>query len=180
MAALDARVAELLTEYGGPRSCVADLLCDRHAPDALAFTFVAADLSTETVTFGALADRSKRIAAGLADLGVDPGTCVATLMGKSVDLVAAQLAIWRLGGVLVPLFTAFAPPAIAMRLDASATKVVIVDEDQRSKLDPSIDIPADAPWRVVTRGESVPAGDVRFETLADQEPTSTPAVRVGG
>ena len=139
------RVPELLAEYGGPRACVADLVCDRHPEGALAFTFVSSDLSAETVTFGALADRSKRIAAGLADLGVGAGTCVATLMGKSADLVATQLAIWRLGGVLVPLFTAFAPPAIAMRLDASDTKVVIVDEDQRSKLDPSIDIPVDAP-----------------------------------
>ena len=141
---------------------------------------MAGDLSAETVTFGTLAERSKRVAAGLAELGVGPGTCVATLMGKSADLVTAQLAIWRLGAVLVPLFTAFAPPAIAMRLNASDTKVVIVDEDQRSKLEPSIDIPADASWQVVTRGEAPPGADVRFDTLAEHEPIRSPAVRVGG
>ncbi len=180
MGASNERVAELLAEYGGPDACAAELLCDRHAADAWAFTFVAADLSAETVTFGVLADRSKRVAAGLAELGVGPGTCVATLMGKSSDLVTAQLAIWRLGGVLVPLFTAFAPSAIAMRLNASDTQVVIVDEDQRFKLEPSIDIPLDASWRVVTRGESAPAGDVRFDTLASHEPIDSPAVRLGG
>jgi acetyl-CoA synthetase len=104
---------------------------------------------------------------------------VATLMGKSSDLVTAQLAIWRLGGVLVPLFTAFAPAAIALRLDASDTQVVIVDEDQRFKLEPSTEIPGDA-WRVVTRGESAPAGDVRFDSLATHEPIESAAVRVGG
>ncbi|MFE4414916.1 AMP-binding protein [Streptomyces sp. NPDC056821] len=44
-------------------------------------------------------------------------------MGKSVDLVVALLGIWRRGAVHVPLFTAFGPPAIAMRLEASAAKV---------------------------------------------------------
>jgi acetyl-CoA synthetase len=168
-----------LVEYGRPDACAAELLCDRHAADALSFTFVDADLSAEVVTFGALADRSKRIAAGLAELGVGLGTRVATLMGKSADLVAAQLAIWRLGGVLVPLFTAFASPAIAMRLHASDARVVIVDEDQRSKLEPGTDIPVDASWRVVTRGESVPAGDVRFDALATHELMDGRAVRVG-
>ena len=180
MATLNERVAELLAEYGGPDACAAELLCDRHAADAWAFTFVSEELSAETVTFGVLADRSKRVAAGLAELGVGPGMCVATLMGKSPDLVTAQLAIWRLGGVLVPLFTAFAPPAIALRLDASDARVVIVDEDQRLKLEPGTDIPLDAPWRVVTRGASAHPGDVRFDTLATHEPIDSPAVRVGG
>lgn len=145
MGSSDDRVAELLTEYGGDDACLAELLCDRHQRDSCAFTFVSSDLSADTLTFGALADRSKRVAAGLSELGVGPGTCVATLMGKSADLVTAQMAIWRLGAVLVPLFTAFAPPAIALRLRASDTKVVIVDEDQRSKLDAGDDIPAGAP-----------------------------------
>lgn len=150
------RVAELLAEYSGPDVCLAEVLCDRHPPDAQAFRFVGADLAAQVLTFGELADRSKRVAAGLADLGVGRGDRVATLMAKSADLVTAQLAIWRLGGVLVPLFTAFAPPAIAMRLEASGTKVVIADGDQRSKLDPGDDIRSDAPWRVVTGGAAVP------------------------
>lgn len=37
------------------------------------------------------------------------------MMGKSAELVIALLGIWRLGAVQVPLFTAFAPGAIAVR-----------------------------------------------------------------
>ena len=59
------------------------------------------------------------------------------------------------------------------------TQVVIVDEDQRFKLEPSTDVPGDASWRVVTRGES-PAGDVRFDTLLAHEPIESSAARVGG
>ena len=77
-------------------------------------------------------------------------------MGKSADLVATLLAIWRLGAVHVPLFTAFAPPAIAVRLHGSAAKVVVCDASQRSKLEPGEDIPADAPWRVVAAGAAAP------------------------
>jgi acetyl-CoA synthetase len=82
------------------------LLCDRHRAHAVAFTVVEPDLSSRDLTFGELGELSARFAAGLADLGVGPGDAVATLMGKSADLVVALLGIWRLGAVHVPLFTA--------------------------------------------------------------------------
>ena len=66
-------------------------------------------------------------------------------MGKSIDYVTTVVAIWRLGAVHVPLFTAFASPAIAFRLEASHTKAVVCDDGQRAKLDPGADIPADTP-----------------------------------
>ncbi|MFD7319527.1 AMP-binding protein [Streptomyces sp. NPDC059875] len=57
-------------------------------------------------------------------------------MGKTTDLVTVVLAIWRLGAVYVPLFTAFAPQAIALRLEGAGAHVVVVGPDQRHKLDP--------------------------------------------
>jgi len=65
-------------------------------------------------------------------LGVGPGDAVATLMGKSAELVVALLGIWRRGAVHVPLFTAFAPAAISFRLARSGAMVVVADEDQRA------------------------------------------------
>ena len=106
-----------------------------------------------------------RLAASLAEHGVGPGDAVATLMGKSAELVVSVLAIWRRGAVHVPLFTAFAPAAIAMRLEGSDARMLIVDADQRSKLDQSDDTPADAPWRVVTVGDDHRDGDLSFDEL---------------
>ncbi|WP_433432607.1 AMP-binding protein [Nonomuraea sp. CA-141351] len=126
------RVAELLSVYGAADACAAELLCDRHPADAVAFTVVEPDLSSRDLTFGRLREESARFATGLAELGVGRGDRVATLMGKSADLVVATLAIWRLGAVQVPLFTAFAPPAIALRVEGA--KVVVADEGQRDKL----------------------------------------------
>ena len=151
-AAADRRVAALVAEYGSPDACPGALLCDRHRDEAVAFTVVEPDLSSRDLTFGELGELSTRFAAGLAGLGVGPGDAVATLMGKSAELVVALLGIWRRGAVHVPLFTAFAPAAIAFRLARSGAKVIVADEDQRAKLEPGGDMPAGPPWRIVSSG----------------------------
>lgn len=49
---------------------VAELLCDRHDPQATAFTFIAEDMSSHEFTYGQLAELSLCIAALFADRGV--------------------------------------------------------------------------------------------------------------
>jgi acetyl-CoA synthetase len=165
-----ARIDELVARFGAADACPARLLCDDHPPDQVAFTVVEADLTHRDLSYGELRTRSERIAAGLRALGIGPGDAVGTLMGKSSDLVTSLLAIWRLGAVHVPLFTAFAPAAIALRLQGSAAKAVIVDADQRAKLDPSEDIPVDSPWHTITCGDGGRAGDVKFAEIAETDP----------
>ncbi|MHA6794994.1 AMP-binding protein [Pseudonocardia bannensis] len=172
------RVAELQAEYGSPDLAVAHLLCDRHPADAVAATLVDPDLETVDLTYGELRERSERLAAGLATLGVGPGSRVAALLPKTVELPVTLLAIWRLGAVYVPLFTAFAPQAIALRLLASGASVVIADAGQRPKLDPGEDMPSDPPWTIVTVGEPA-AGDVRFDDLAATPASDAVPVAVG-
>ncbi len=93
------RVGELLAQYDRPDASAADLLCDRHPADAVAFTVIetdaAGDLVSLDLTYGHLREQSTRFAAALAGLGVEPGDRVATLMGKSADLVVAR---WGSGG----------------------------------------------------------------------------------
>ncbi|RFU21138.1 AMP-binding protein [Geodermatophilus marinus] len=173
------RVTELLAEVGG-EAAPAVLLCDRHPADRVALTVVEGDLSGRDLTYGHLRVRSEQAAAALASLGVRAGDRVATLMGKGEDLVVTVLGIWRLGAVHVPLFTAFAPAAIGARLLPSRTTVVVCDADQRAKLDPGPDIPADAPWRVVVTGDPAQRrpGDAGLDDLLDaQLPGYAAAVR---
>ena len=47
----------------------AELLCDRHPADAVAFTVVDTDLTRTDLTYGWLKDRSERAAAAFAALG---------------------------------------------------------------------------------------------------------------
>lgn len=149
-----ARVSELIAMYGGDHASAAYLLCDRHDPTAVAYQIVGADLSVAAITYAELRAESERFAAALGARGVRQGDRVATLMGKGRALLVALVGIWRLGAVHLPLFTAFAPAAIAMRLHASGARAVICDQSQQSKLHGNEDMPAAAP-----------AGGLRFEDL---------------
>lgn len=180
---LDARVRDLLDCYDGPEACAAVLLCDRHPADRVAFTVVESDLSAHELTYGELRERSARFAAALAELGVGPGDRVATLMAKSADLVVALLGIWRRGAVHVPLFTAFAPPAIGFRLAASHAEVVVVDADQAPKLAVGEDVPADPERRTIVVGAADIPDALSFDDLIaahrSDDPRAVPVV-VGG
>ncbi|GAA3765197.1 AMP-binding protein [Salinactinospora qingdaonensis] len=124
-----------IATYSAPEAAVADLLCERHHDDAPALTEVNADLSWREMTFGELAWSARRLAGGLAALGVGRGDRVATVMGPGCDLAVVALATWWLGAVHVPLFTAFAPSVIALRLADASAAVVVCDGAQHDKLD---------------------------------------------
>jgi acetyl-CoA synthetase len=173
------RVQELLSLFGQPDASVAWLLCDGHPADAIAYTVVETDLTHQELTYGQLRMLSERFAAALAELGIGPGDRVATLMGKSADYLVTLLGIWRLGAVHVPLFTAFAPPAIAFRLLGSAAKVVVCDDTQRSKLS-AAEMPVDPPWTVIVAGRSDPKQDLSFADLMARHEPGITAAALGG
>ncbi|RZL79432.1 MAG: hypothetical protein EOP32_19445 [Rhodococcus sp. (in: high G+C Gram-positive bacteria)] len=180
---IDERIRQLLVEYDTPQACAAELLCDRHPDDKVAFTVVESDLTTTDLTYGDLRRRSAQFAAALAELGIEPGDRIATLMGKSAQLVVVLLGIWRRGAVHVPLFTAFAPPAIGFRLESSEAKIVISDANQLDKLQPGEDIPADAPWLVIAADSTENPAQLRLDDLLAGYTPDDPrgnAVAVGG
>lgn len=170
------RVEELSAEFGAATADVAWLLCDRHPSDHLAFTFVGTT-DSRSVTFGELASAAQRLAQALRALGVGRGDRVASLMGKSVELVVTMLATWRLGAVYVPLFTAFGPEAITLRLEGSGARVVVTDPEQRHKLDDGAD------RTVLLTGDERPtrAGDHLLADLVAATPSGpVERVAVGG
>ena len=169
-------------EYRAEDACAAELLCDRHPADAVAFRVIDAELAVREVTFADLTARSRRVADALASKGVGPGDAVGVLMGKSADLPAILLGIWRLGAVQVPLFTAFGRPAIDLRLRGSDAKVVVADAGQTEKLLPEPGT-ATPDWQVIQIGGELPAapgwtllGDLL--AAAPERPAAAPA-RVG-
>lgn len=173
------RVKELLSIYSAPNASAAEILCDRHEPEACAYRIIGPDMSVEHLTYGDLRLESEKFASVLRGLGVLPGDRVATLMGKSRAYLVTLMGIWRLGAVHVPLFTAFAPPAIALRLDGSAAKIVVCDMEQQAKLVPGEHMPAARNWQVISTG---PGGEgvLAFEQLMAAAEPGMPAVAVGG
>lgn len=133
---IDDQLRSWIGDYGNHNSDVATLLCDRHDPSATAFKVVdPSDWAGYDLTYGDLEDRSRRMARVLRGRGIAAGDRIPVLIGRSPELVITLLALWRLGAVHVPLFTAFASGAIEVRLMSSEAEVVITESSQRSKLE---------------------------------------------
>ncbi|QIL91256.1 AMP-binding protein [Microbulbifer sp. SH-1] len=166
------RVKQLLGEYGAPEASASYLLCDRHPPELTAYTLIASDLTASSITYGELREESEKLAAAFYAIGFRAGDRIATLMGKSRSFLVTLQAIWRLGAVHVPLFTAFAPPAIEMRLEASGSRLVVCDEDQRSKLQ-------GFPCRVITTGDTTSEAE-SFRILVETNYPKIERATLGG
>lgn len=130
--------AFLRPEYRGDSIPLATLLCDRHvhtadgARAALLHESVAGQ--TTELSFARLASDSSRFATVLAGLGVVKGDRVAVLLPKGPELLIAALAIWRLGGVYMPLFATYTASAVAYRLAESEARAIVTNGFLRRKL----------------------------------------------
>jgi acetyl-CoA synthetase len=86
----------------------------------------AEDGTVHGLNFAELNDQVSRAAAGLRALGVGKGDAVALFLPMITEAVVSVYAVARVGAILVPLFSGFAPTAIASRLQDAGAKVVIV------------------------------------------------------
>lgn len=110
--------------------------CDRHAAGgAVALDWISREGRLEQWTFERLQDAATRLAGHLHQRGLRAGDRVAGLLPRTPALLVTILAVWRIGAVYQPLFTAFGPKAIEHRLRTAGTRLVITDTVQRSKLD---------------------------------------------
>ncbi|MCW2758691.1 MAG: acetate--CoA ligase [Nocardioidaceae bacterium] len=94
-------------------------------PDAVAVVHESEDGRTRSLTYAELADQVARLRGGLHDHGIVKGDAVALYMPMTPECVVALYAIASLGAMAVPLFSGFAPGAIASRLQDAAAKAVV-------------------------------------------------------
>ena len=76
-------------------------------------------------TYSELDEEVGRLAAGLRRLGIGPGDVVAIYLPNVPEAVVALLAVPRIGGIVLPLFSGFGADAVASRLNDSGAKAVI-------------------------------------------------------
>lgn len=118
-------------------------LCDRWANDPataenVAMRYEAKDGTKGSYTFKELRDLSNRFANVLVGLGVKKGDRIGGLLPKTPAVLVAILGIWKTGAIYVPLFTAFAVPAVAYRMRHSETSLIITDEVNLPKVQESL------------------------------------------
>jgi acetyl-CoA synthetase len=182
----DAVVDDLGIEFSTPYSCVLDLTRGIEWPDwfvdgrinvvdACLTRWAAApaargraavlheseDGVVRSLTFGELADEVGRAAAGLRRLGVREGDAVALFLPMIPEAVAAFYAVVSLGAVAIPLFSGFAPSAIASRIQDGEAVAVITAAS------------------TIRRGKAVNLLPHMLEAIADC-PTVRDVVAVGG
>ncbi|MBO0663576.1 AMP-binding protein [Jiella sp. MQZ9-1] len=101
----------------------------RQEPDRICLIEDRGEQPARTMTYGALADISRRLAAAIAARGVVAGDRVAIVLPQSFATVIAHLAVYRLGAIAVPLAMRFGPEALHFRLVASGAKLAVLHRE---------------------------------------------------
>ena len=77
------------------------------------------------MTYGELAERSRRLASYLVSRGVGPDVPVALCLERSFDLIASALAVLLAGGAYLPLDPAWPASRVSQILDDAQARLVI-------------------------------------------------------
>jgi len=87
------------------------------------------------ITYGQLAERTRGLALGLLELGVEPGARVALISENRPEWATTDLAALSIGAVNVPLYSTLPPPQVEYILnDAGAQVVVVSNQKQLDKV----------------------------------------------
>ena len=124
------------------------------------------------ITLDQLYRDSLRVAGGLADLGVTPGTRVAVWVPNWVEGALAYQAVAMLGATIVPIIHIYGAREVGFILRQSGAQVLIMPTrwrsiDYRERFEAISDVPELR--HVVRIGANGPDGAVPWERLAESE-----------
>ena len=120
---------------GGRLNIVANCL-ERHATggraDDVCLIAEREDGTTTELTFRELAASVERCASALKAAGFGKGDRIASYMPMTAEVVVQLLATMKIGAIFIPIFSGYAPAAVAERLrDAAAGLIFTADGSQR-------------------------------------------------
>ena len=99
---------------------------ERTAPDRVVFTQPMGGGVVRDTTWREVMDQSRRMAAHLQSMGVQPGDRVALLSKNTAHWMMSDFAIWLAGAVSVPLYPTLSAGTIRQILEHSGSKVLFV------------------------------------------------------
>ncbi len=109
-------------------------VCERHPPDTLALIVENADGSVRNWTFGQLLAASSRLANALAPRGVRKGDRIGVFLSQGAELTLCHLAGYRMGAMVLPLFTLFGEEAVEFRMANAEATAIVTDMSQLPKV----------------------------------------------
>ncbi|WP_034263648.1 non-ribosomal peptide synthetase [Actinospica robiniae] len=127
-------IAQLLTWADGPADEDTELVPDMLA--AVPGSSVALVCGAATMTRSVLDDRVAQLATLLRRHGVGAKGVVGLCLERSVDSVAAILAVWAVGCAYLPLDSGYPAERLASLLEDSGAEIVLTDNGSRGALPP--------------------------------------------
>ena len=124
---------------------IAEAVCDKWAdacPERIALIHPRDGMDAKHYSFGELSRLSGKFASVLKHGGFARGDRLAVLLGQVPETLLAHLSTYKLGGIVVPLFTLFGEDGLKIRLKDSGAKVVVTD---RANLPKILNIAPDLP-----------------------------------
>jgi len=82
-------------------------------------------VAEQTVSYFELNSRSNRLARGLIERGVKPGTIVGLLIGSSLEMAIAVLGVLKSGGAYLPIDPTYPPKRIRYILQSSGVQLLL-------------------------------------------------------
>lgn len=120
-----------------PRFNIAEMICERWAacaPDRVALIDLDHQGRSVDWTYRALSRRSSQLANVLAAHGIGRGDRVAVLLPQCAETLLTHLAAYKLGAILVPLFTLFGEEGLRYRLADSGARALVTDRANFPKI----------------------------------------------
>ena len=111
---------------------IAERCCDSWAeadPGRVAIIHVGEDGAVRPWDYGRLRKAADGLAASLSARGIGRGDRVAVLLPQCPEVMIAHFAAYKLGAIVLPLFTAFGPDALRYRLEDSGARALITDQE---------------------------------------------------
>ncbi|MBL0094572.1 MAG: AMP-binding protein [Piscinibacter sp.] len=158
---------------------IAEVCCARWArdtPAAVAIRYEHEDGRAAQFTYADLQANANRLAHALKRLGVRRGERVAVVMPQRFETAVANMAIFQLGAVAMPLSMLFGPDALEYRLQHSEAVLAIVDESAIANLRaarpqcPTV-------RHVIAVGDAAGQGDIDWDAALAAERAEFTAVR---
>jgi acetyl-CoA synthetase len=120
----DSKGIEWARWFVGGKLNIAANCIDRNRGDKPALTWVSDDGQTTTWSYEDLHNCSSQVAEFLKRLGIQKGDTIGIYMPMVPEIVAVFFGCLKIGAVAVPVFSAFAAPALATRLRDAEAKIL--------------------------------------------------------
>jgi acetyl-CoA synthetase len=159
-----------------------DKYADTKIDQKLAIKSEIEDGTRRELTYKELRDQVDRMANSLRNLGLGKGAAIGVFMPMVPEIVVAMLAIIKIGGIFLPLFSGFGAAAIVSRLNDADAKALFtaVGTYRRGKFCPMKPIADEAAAQIPTLRHLVVLNQAGEWLVEDLSPDAGPPTKLPG